>query len=211
MSFSKIDIPFEFRGCCWFCKEPSAHQVRFPKSGHEFAEEEYTPLVMPACKECMQIANKCDAVSVTHLRTLVKKQLTKVYKKHLAIGVNWTKEELEESGFDCKIFGGFKESAWMMYEIARDRVNFDGWSLTVASEEVEYEEIDTTFSFDGVDYPDIDSAIVHYSELFTINALDLKHAVKSVGEKRFGYAVRFCRAIAADPVASRTRALNELE
>ena len=61
----------------------------------------------------------------------------RIYHKDLAIGINWTEKELEESGFDCRILSGFKESAWMMYNIAKGRINAKGWPLVLNAVDIE--------------------------------------------------------------------------
>lgn len=99
----------------------------------------------------------------------VKDALMRIYAKHLAIGINWTEEELAESEFSCKVFEGFKKSAWMMYQIARDRINAPGWPLVLEGEEIDDQGYNAGFEFDGVTFNSVNAAIQYYSTQFTLD------------------------------------------
>jgi len=118
---SLIDIPFPHRHQCWFCGEPSLNTFTFP---HDFPLPKYqldiSPLAnsqnihryhqgyvvldcphptlkVPSCGECHTLALKVKAVDIWLVTKAVKSKLMQRYHKDLAIGVNWTKDELENS------------------------------------------------------------------------------------------------------------------
>ncbi|WP_417762815.1 hypothetical protein [Shewanella sp.] len=183
-----IDIPFEHRHICWFCGEPCNQQLEYP-----FAVAEYRTIDIPSCKECRLLARQQLLTSYAECRVAVKDALMKRYAKHLAIGLNWTKEELEEADFTCRTLQSFQQSAWFMYEVARDRINFAGWPISVNGVPQPISINDTEFQFDGVQYSSVFAAIEHYCRQLALDKDFLSGVVAVVGKARFGYAVRLAR------------------
>lgn len=186
---SHIDVPFDKRHICWFCEEPCDQQF-------EYLRESYTPhpsLTVPACKECSRIAKQHKLTSIWDCRMAVKDELTRIYAKHLAIGVNWTEEELAESEFSCKVFEGFKKSAWMMYQIAKGRVNAVGWPISIDGQIIDDYGCSKGFEFDGIQYSSVSAAIHHFANAFYLDKAFLTDLIALVGRMRFGYAVRIAR------------------
>jgi hypothetical protein len=135
-----IDISFEYRHLCWLCGEPSQVFFTFP---HRFYADIFNdayvvhdcphPLLsVPSCQECRSLASKAEVNSIWAVKAVVKKGLKRIYKKDLAIGINWTKEELANSQFEGGNFAGFQKSAWFMFEVAKQRVDFNGWPIVLA-------------------------------------------------------------------------------
>ncbi|WP_434339886.1 hypothetical protein [Motilimonas cestriensis] len=189
-----IDVPFSFRHQCWFCAEPSKQSLNFPLHEDEIALCEHIPLQLPCCPECLSIA-KQHKWSTTHIdmfRSKLKKALALRYKKHLDIGNNWTKEELEQSEFNGKAFEGFKKSAWMMFEIAQGRMEFQGWPIIVNGLEISA-FTQPSFSFDGEEFPHLEAAVQEYAKRFQINSTYLSAVVDKIGSTRFSAAIRHCR------------------
>lgn len=123
----------------------------------------------------------------------VKDELMRIYAKHLAIGENWTEQELAESEFSCKIFEGFKKSAWFMYLVAKNRISFTPWPLSLNGIEIDMEQYQLGFQFDGVNFSSISKAVTHYSQMLGLDKPFLQELVTVVGRDRFGYAVRVAR------------------
>ncbi len=117
----------------------------------------------------------------------------RIYAKHLAIGINWTEEELAESEFSCKVFEGFKKSAWMMYQIARDRINAPGWPIVLEGVAIDDQGHGAGFEFDGVIYTSLHAAIHYYSTQFTLDPRFFAELVRLLGRGRFSYALRLAR------------------
>jgi hypothetical protein len=184
-----VDVPFDKRHLCWFCEEPCDRLFEYPSYSHT----PHPSLSVPACRECLRLANRHRLGSIWDCRVAVKDELTRLYAKHLAIGVNWTEQELAESEFSCKVFEGFKKSAWMMFKIARDRVNARGWPLSLAGQPLDDEGMNDGFEFDGVRFGSVSAAIAHYGDNFYLDKQLLTELISLVGRARFGYAVRLCR------------------
>jgi len=184
-----IDIPFDKRHLCWFCGEPCK----------DFFESHATPhtphpsLAVPCCSECLKLAKQHPLTSIWDCRMAVKDALMTLYAKHLAIGINWTEAELAESEFSCKVFEGFKKSAWMMYQIARDRINFPGWPILLEGVDLECQQDSTQFEFDGVSYSSLPAAIHYYSKQFCLDSAFFAELLRLVGKHRFSYALRLAR------------------
>lgn len=143
----------------------------------------------------MQLAKKQPLTSIWDCQVAVKDELMRIYRKHLAIGVNWTEAEIAQAEFDpdCKIFGGFGKSAWAMYLIAKNRVNYPGWPLSVNGIALDNHDYSVSFAFDGVTYTSLSQAISHYSQSLGLDKRFLQDIVSKVGRERFGYAVRVAR------------------
>ncbi|WP_226960717.1 hypothetical protein [Thalassotalea sp. LPB0316] len=148
---------------------------------------------MPTCGECHRFASKAQVNDIFAVRSEVKKMLIHHYRKDLAIGLNWTKQALEESEFDGGNFEGFKRSAWFMYEVAKGRVNFRAWPIEVNGIALENLLIEQEFSFDGMVFPHIDAAIAHYAKAFRLDRYFLKRLVYQLTSDKFSRAVSLAR------------------
>ncbi|MCE2573468.1 hypothetical protein [Motilimonas eburnea] len=193
LDYQTIDIPFHFRHLCWLCGEPCHRQFRFPANTQDASRCEHAPLILPCCQECLGLAKQVRGANnhIADFRAQYKKAFARKYQKHLAIGKNWTKQELEQSELSGKAFAGFKKSAWMMFEIAQQRLLFQGWSIQSEGQEMLSQP--TSFCFDGEEFVSLDAAIESYAKRFFIEPDYLAAAVSKVGAARFAVAVRFCR------------------
>lgn len=205
-----VEVPFEYRHCCWFCGEPAAQIFTFPHSQYVVIKCCHPILSIPACKECRLFAYQIQAESIWQVAFQLKKRLIKTYRTHLAIGLNWTKAELANSEFEGGNFEGFKRSAWFMYEVAKARVNFTGWRLVLSGLNIEAVNEKEDFVFDGVTYPSVDEAIEQYTNNFALPPGYLKQTLHSLGTDQFSRAVRFCRLMVGSTPAERKQALREL-
>lgn len=204
------ETPFNQRHCCWFCGEPNQVHVIFPphqtlssyhKKKHLVLNCPHPVIAVPSCKECQGFANKANENNIWSVNASVKKQLLGKYAKDLAIGVNWTPQELASSEFEEGNFAGFARSAWFIYEVARGRVNFVGWPLVANGlllDEGKAEQ--ESFCFDGVDYPDVSEAISHYANIFFLDSHYFSAVLQQVSngmisQQSFAKAVRFCRLL----------------
>jgi hypothetical protein len=195
MSHTLVDIPFNQRHQCWFCGEPSELTFGFPHQYLPVFDCSHPPLSVPSCRECTHLARKAKQHSIWAVASDVKRFLTQTYRKDLAIGINWTKEELANSEFETGSFVGFQKSAWFMYEVAKQRVNYQGWLLSLEGIELNSTFISCEFLFDGVTYPSVDIAIDHFVESYHLTPWCFQKALSVVGVEQFGKAVKFCRLL----------------
>lgn len=208
---SYIDVPFNFRHHCWFCSEPAGHSFTFPHSMHLVFDCPHETLTIPSCLECARAANKAEVRNIWQVEQSVKVYLIEKYRKDLAIGLNWTQDELANAGFEDGSFSGFQKSAWFMYQVAKDRVNFRGWPLVLDGIEIINEEADREFCFDGVSYPSIDQAMEHYSVNFDLDLAFLRRVLAKIGPKNFAKAVRFCRLYVGATPSEKSLAMRDIE
>ncbi|MFV7770407.1 hypothetical protein [Shewanella marisflavi] len=201
-----IDIPFDKRHTCWFCAEPCDRQFHYQALAHC----PHPSLAVPACKECQLIANKNPLTSIWDCHSAVKDELMQRYAKHLAIGENWTKEELEEADFTCKVFEGFKKSAWFMYEVAKTRVSYVPWPISLNGVLLEDSKYSADFEFDGMHYSSLSKAIAHYAKMLGLDKAFLTELVAAVGRQRFGYAVRVARINIVATQAVKRQVINDI-
>ncbi|RJG42209.1 hypothetical protein [Motilimonas pumila] len=194
MAYPKIDLPFKYRHTCWICAEPSLSWLALPQNPSKGLDCPHPPLSLPVCQECGSLANsaKVTAQDATELRQQLHQALRQKYRKHLDIGNNWTKQELELSEFEDKSFAGFKKSAWMMFEIARDRVEFAGWPLALDGVELAIMP-DRHFEFDGIQYNNVASAISAHAKQFDVLEDYLVALVNKLGPSRFKAALQYAR------------------
>ncbi|OAN18047.1 hypothetical protein A3K86_03775 [Photobacterium jeanii] len=186
-----IDIPFEYRHTCWFCGEPYYDSFGFmPNPNYEHQSE---PLLIPSCQECFNCCKGIKVSSLDLLRDKVKEQLHKRYAKHLQIGINWTKEELEDCEFEGKALEGFRESAWMMFEIAKARVNYQGWPVSIDGMPVAGISNAFQFEFDGIRYTGLQHAVKQLALSHGIPQPYLEQVIELVGREKMAYALRFCK------------------
>jgi hypothetical protein len=162
------------------------------------------------------MAKKSDVNSIWAVNDVVKRALMKCYRKHLAIGINWTPEELNNSEFQQGSFAGFARSAWFMYEVARDRVNYNSWPLVINGVELVDDREKDAFNFDGVLYACLDEAVQHYAKTFYIDShyfsavLD-KMSEGNVTSTHFAQTVRFCRLLINSSALERNQAFEQLK
>jgi hypothetical protein len=205
-----IEVPFEHRHQCWFCAEPAASHFTFPHQSHLVFDCPHPTLAVPSCAECVSAARKAKVRNIWQVAQQVKKSLMKKYQKDLAIGLNWTREELADAGFEGGSFSGFQKSAWFMYEVAKERVSFRGWPLVLDGIELEIDHACDSFNFDGVCYPSIEEAIEHYCENFNLDCLFFRQVLARLGPEKFGRAVRYCRLYIGATPDEKSRALRDL-
>ncbi len=212
MIYQTVETPFQYRYSCWFCGEPAARCFSFPQPDNIILNRVHPSLSLNGCDECCRLAYKCQAQSIWRVRQQVKQQLLQLYQKDLAIGINWTKEELANSGFEGGNFAGFQQSAWMMFEIAKARVNFSGWPLVVAGLELEslQWQAKEIFCFDGIEYPSTDDAAAHYAKAFDLHLTFFRQVLHRLGQDNFAQAVRFCRLLLGSTPDERKAALKQL-
>ena len=211
----KIEVPFNERHCCWFCGEPYHSDLIFPVEYNNkdntnasiFIEKcPHPTLIVQTCHECKKFASGANAPHIWAVRRFVKSKLIKTYTKHLAIGVNWTQEELANSDFEQGNFAGFARSAWFMFEVAKGRVNYESWPLVIDG--IELNELDFStqaienFSFDGVVYPSVSEAVKYYCNVFYIDESYFYKVLRcmvsessDVNQTLFAKTVRFCRLL----------------
>jgi len=204
-----VDIPFDCRFICYFCGEPSHRYFTFPHSAHIVLDCPHTKLTLPCCQECLDFAHKAKVDDIWQVRTFVKHSIVKKYRKDLAIGLNWTPESLANSGFEGGNFESFQKSAWFMYLVAKSRVNYSGWLLSVNGIDIELDLVKESFNFDGVEYPTINDAILQYEKTFNLHKGLLTKSLAKIGNARFSEAVRFCRLLVnATPNEMKTALAN---
>lgn len=214
------ETPFNKRHDCWFCGEPNQYVFTYlnafePKKS---VNKSIAQLSLPSCKECYQVAKKSIAkakneglhYSIWTIKTAVKQYLIKHYCKDLAIGINWTKTELEESEFEQGNFAGFQRSAWFMFELAKARVNYASWPLIVDGITVIDEYQEQSFHFDDVAYPNIEQAMQHYANTLSLSIDYFRSVLEVLGEDHFAKTVRFCRLLVADNASTQQQALRQL-
>ncbi|CAM2916595.1 hypothetical protein [Vibrio rarus] len=191
LNYQEIDVPFQYRHCCWFCGEPSNDAVDFPKVNSAYLA--HVPLTLPACKECKVLSQSCVTDSIWDLQLEVNHGLMKRYAKHLGIGVNWTQQELEQTCLEGTSFKGFTDSAWMMYEIAKGRVDFSGWSLAINGVPLDIIDESCGFEFAGSRFIDFEAAVAFYQRSESLNKYLLEGLVAILGQSQLAYALRIAR------------------
>ena len=210
--YSAIETPFNYRYSCWFCGEPAGKQLYFPHQHVALLRCTHAKLTLNSCKECLAAAHKSHADNIWQLRIDVKAFLIKHYHKDLAIGINWTQQELAESQFEGGNFESFQQSAWFMFEVARDRVNFSGWPIVVNGITLAADDyIDAPFSYQGTQYPSIKHAIDYYTQVHELTTGYLASVIARVGDHQFAFAIRLCLEMKAATTDERLLALQSLE
>jgi hypothetical protein len=227
-SVSVTETPFNKRYCCWFCGEPNGAHFTFPpqntSSPVHYDEQllitcPHPVISVPSCSECHKLAKNAFVNTIWAVKSFVKKKLIKRYAKDLAIGINWTEQELASSEFEDGNFAGFAKSAWFMYGVAKTRVNYVSWPLVINGIELDELLLDDVatapFNFDGVVYPSLAEAISHYAKTFFLDeqyvATVLQHMSQGdASPQSFAQAVRFCRLLVNATPHERKVAFKEL-
>ena len=209
-TYSHIDIPFNQRHTCWFCGEPSSDSFEFPRAAESIAKLEHPPLAIPACGECQSISYPKSVTSIWVLRDKIKQALINKYAKHLGIGENWTEQELIDSEFSGAILGGFGKSAWKMYQIAKQRVDYQGWPLAIDTIPLNVYDESAGFEFDGTRYANVYSCIDYFAKAAGVNKELLTQLVDIVTPARFGYALRIAKLNKSASKAARLDIVDEV-
>ncbi|KII75638.1 hypothetical protein [Vibrio renipiscarius] len=191
LNHTPIDIPFNFRHTCWFCGEPSSKSLHFPRQASKTSQ--HTALTLPACRECDAIKYPSKVNSIWVLRAYLKQALITKYTKHLAIGENWTEQELLESGFSGALLGGFGDSAWQMYEIAKQRIAFEGWPLSI--DDLPFYTIDDTsgFEYNETRFSSLSTCIDFFVAATGVDHDLLTQLIDIVTPNRFDYALKIAK------------------
>jgi len=193
VTYSTIEVPFNYRNTCWFCGEPSDKKIKFPQHEYEINILNHQPLSLPSCKECASIVKRSAFPSIYSYRDAIKKALVTKHQKVLSIGSNWTKRELEESELEGSAFEGFKRSAWPMFEMMQARINYQGWPLVVNNNLLEVDSDNESFEFDGVNYVSLDDAVKHAVKTFFLDEALFTRVLSVLGKNKFSQAIRLCR------------------
>lgn len=189
-----IDIPFEYRYTCWYCGEPSDDTVIYGAEDFDASDSILRQLEIPACDECRHTLKAFTGKTVDDSLRFLKDALLHHYSKHLAIGSRWTEQELIESDFTGLALEGFGRSGWGMFEIAKARIAFPGWPLSVDEIAIDFRQhSNVPFEHDGIQFTNLKAAIRYYSKTFNISADYLLSAVEIVGQENLTRAIRFCR------------------
>jgi len=209
-AYTSIDIPFNCRHTCWFCGEPSSTSLHFPHDAQSCIYLEHVLLTIPACNECQSFKYPSDLTSIWALRACIKQALISKYTKHLAIGENWTEQELIDSDFSGAILGGFGKSAWHMYEIAKQRVAFQGWLVSV--DDLPLNSIDDTagFEFNGTHYSSLNTCIDFFVDATNVDKDLLTQLVDIVTPNRFDYALKIAKLNKRISNAQRVQIIDEI-
>ncbi|MGR5280561.1 hypothetical protein [Photobacterium damselae] len=204
-----IEVPFEYRHCCWFCGEPFYEHVSFMATPNYDGQKH--PIMLPSCHECFGLAKDLKVSSLDLLRDKIKEKLHQKYQKHLRIGLNWTEDELRDCEFEGKALEGFRESAWMMYQIAKERVNYSGWDLVIDG--IPLPKLTTVYQveFDGVIYTSLHHAVTQLAQAYAIPEAWLADVVELVGRDKLSYALRFCKTTYGYSAQERQASLDSLK
>jgi len=206
MKVVDIDIPFDCRFTCWFCGEGSHKTIVTTIST---PESNYS-VNMPICDECKSYRCHNEANSLVKLEELINEKIITRSAKELSIGANWTEQELLESDLNGGAFDGFKKSGWSMFLIAKDRVNYSGWELSIDGVPIENITIDEKLEFDGLIFTSFISLLDYLSDTFFINKEFLRQVLTLYGNDRAIEAVKFCRLVPNYSKVEREKALEDL-
>jgi len=206
MDALSLDIPFDCRFTCWFCGEGSHKTIVITVP----TDQTNYSVNMPICDECKSYRCHNEVNSLVKLTKRIKEKIISRSAKALSIGVNWTEKELEESELNGSAFDGFKRSAWPMYLIAKDRVNYSGWKLSIDGIPIENISVDEKFDFDGLTFTSFISMLDYLSHSFALNKEFLRQVLAIYGNNRAIEAVKFCRLIPNESKPDRDKALNDL-
>ncbi|MGF1760461.1 hypothetical protein L4D76_21530 [Photobacterium sagamiensis] len=208
-AYQSIDVPFEFRHTCWFCGEPYYESYPFMASPNY--EHQISPILLPGCQECFTLCKSIKVSGLDLLRDKVKEKLHNRYEKHLQIGVNWTKEELEDSELEGRAFEGFRDSAWMMFEIAKGRVNYPGWPVSIDG--IPVMGINNAFQleFNGIIYTGLVQAVEQLAKAYNMPQPYLEEVIELVGRDKLAYAIRFCKTTYGYSAAERETSIASLK
>ncbi|WP_159819020.1 hypothetical protein [Colwellia sp. 20A7] len=203
MDVLNLDIPFDCRFTCWFCGEGSHQTIVTTLVTHQMVN-------IPICDECKSYRCHNEASSLVRLEKLIKDKIVKQSAKALSIGANWTEKELQESELIGSAFDGFKKSGWRMFLIARDRVNYSGWELSIDGVTIENTAEDENFEFDGLTFTSFISMLDYLSSTFSLNKEFLEQVLTLYGDNRAIEAVKFCRLVPNESKSERDKALEDL-
>mgnify|MGYP000143705067 CR=1 FL=1 len=206
MDALNLDIPFDCRFTCWFCGEGSHKTIVTTIPTHQSSYTVNTPI----CDECESYRCHKHVNSLVKLEKLIKEKIVTRSAKELAIGANWTEKELQESELNGGAFDGFKKSGWSMYLIAKDRVNYSGWELSIDGIPIENIMFDEKLEFDGLTFTSFISMLDYLSHSFSINKEFLKQVLTIYGINRAIEAVKFCRLVPNDSKSQRETAVYDL-
>lgn len=209
--YKEIEIPFSNRYTCWFCGEPSIDELyKFPTKQSDFNAIEHQALLLPICNECNSYKLNKYFASIFVLRDFIKGIIVKKYSKALGIGLKWTEQELVKSDLEGYALEGFKKSAWPMFEIAKSKINFHGWPITVDDVPLNFYSSANSFVYEGIRYKNIDDASNVIIKELNLDRILFEESLDIVGQSRFDYVVKLCKLNTSLSWQARNQILNDL-
>jgi len=133
------------------------------------------------------------------------------YSKYLAIGSKWTEEELQNSEFSGAALSGFKKSAWTMFELIKNRVNYIGWEVCLDGISLGNTSALHSIEFDGVQYSNMIELLNYLSKTFFLDKNFLRQVIDIYGENNIVQAVKYCRLTIDFDDEERKLALSDLK
>lgn len=98
-----------------------------------------------------------------------------------------------------------------MYQIAKQRVDYPGWSLAIDTIPLNVYDESAGFEFDGTRYANVYSCIDYFVKAAGVNKELLTQLVDIVTPTRFGYALRIAKLNKNASKAARLDIVNEKE
>ena len=96
-----------------------------------------------------------------------------------------------------------------MYEIAKGRVNFSPWSLSLDGMPLD-EHRATHFCFNGLSFGSVGKARDYYLALYGLDREFLTSLINMLGQERFGYALKLAKLYRTAGARDKHRLLREL-
>jgi len=199
---TEIEIPFEFRNCCFFCGEP--------KYQYSVVTSDSLELSIPSCPDCDSILDKLSYSNLEEARDKIKENLIAKNSDILKIGAHWSKAELNDAEMTGDL-GKFGESAWMTFEIERDRIRFSGWPITVNGVAIDQLSSAHSFEYDGMVFQSRSKMLDFVVDVYDFNNAFFTRVIDLYGDSRIEQAIKFCLVTTVRTSEEMDQAVSDLE
>lgn len=141
--YKRIDVPMEMIYTCFYCGCIATEDDHVPAvtrfHDYQAIYDRHAPLLVPSCGECNQILSNTMQETIFDRFNYCKKKLTSRYAKVLRYGEIWTEEAAEYADFSGN-FEVFVEQAQRMAQMAKQRLEWIHWPVTIDGEILEMEQ-----------------------------------------------------------------------
>lgn len=211
--YKRIDVPWEFKNTCFYCGEISYCEDHVPPTSryHDFMclYDCHPPILVPACNQCNRILGNSLQKDIYERFDECKELLLKKLDKYLMYGNIWDKDEIEFAELTGDL-GKFSGAVQKQAEIAKSRLEWEHWNVSVEGIDLEKSENGYKIKMDGKEFKRLDHVLEYARRVHKVPATYLEKVLNIVGFVKADYALSVCRTRRVKSEAEMNKVLEDV-